>query len=139
MDSMKKATKCIVCRCELNNPQALYCTRCKRIVGRVDTRRKHNRQARIRALRRSWDGESFRWFYTGIKLVEDNHKDPRYLTFDHRIPRQEDDIVIVASAINDMKTDMSDREFRKMVLQWANKLSGGEFDARAFKLKYWKR
>ena len=136
---MKKEIKCVVCECKLDNRQARYCARCKRIVNRIDTRAKHNRQARIRALRESWDGKSFRCFYTGIKLVVDNHKDPRYLTFDHRIPRQEDDIVIVASAIDDMKTDMADREFRKMVLHLANKLSGGEFDARASKLKYWKR
>ena len=136
---MRKLAKCVVCRCDLSNPQALYCARCRKIVNRIDTRGKHSRQARIRALRRSWDGKFFRCFYTGVKLVEDNHKDPRYLTFDHRIPRRENRIVIVASAINDMKSDMSDREFRKMVLQLANKLSGGEFDARAFKLRYWKR
>jgi len=136
---MKKATKCMVCDRNLENPQAFYCARCKRIVNRVDTRGKHNKQARIRALRRSWDGKYFRCFYTGVKLVEDNHKDPRYLTFDHRIPRRQDRIVIVASAINDMKSDMSDAEFRTMVLQLANKLNGGEFDARAFKLRYWTR
>jgi len=139
MGSMKKAIKCIVCGCELNNPQVIYCTRCKKILYRIDPRRKHDRQARIRALQQSWDGKSFRCFYTGVKLIEDNSKDPRYLTFDHRTPRQEDDIVIVASAINDMKSDMSDREFRKMVLQLANKLNGGAFDERAFKLRYWKR
>lgn len=136
---MKKAMNCVVCGYKLNNPQALYCARCKRIVNRIDTRGKHNKQARIRALQKSWNGKCFRCFYTGIKLVEDNHKDPRYLTFDHRIPRREDRILIVASAINDMKSDMSDGEFRRIVRQLANKLGGGEFDARAFKLKYWKR
>jgi len=136
---MKKAIKCIVCGSELNNPLALYCNRCKKILSRIDTRRKPNREARIRALRQAWDGESFRCFYTGVKLVEDNFKDPRYLTFDHRTPRQEDDIVIVAQVINDMKSDMSDKEFRWMVLQLANKLNGGQFDEKAFKLKYWKR
>jgi hypothetical protein len=136
---VKKVTKCVVCKCELSNPQALYCARCGKIVNRIDTRGRHNKQARIRALRRSWDGKAFRCFYTGIKLVLDNHRDPRYLTFDHHIPRREDRIVIVAAAINDMKTDMSDREFRRMVLQLANRLSGGEFDERAFNLRYWKR
>jgi len=136
---MKKPAKCVICECKLNNPQASYCARCRRIVNRIDTRGKHDRQARVRALRQSWDGKSFRCFYTGVKLVEDNHKDPRYLTFDHRIPRRQDRIVIVASAINDMKSDMSDGEFRRMVLHLANRLSGGEFDARAFNLKYWKR
>lgn len=136
---MKKAIKCIVCGRELNNPLALYCTRCKRILYRIDTRRKHNRKARIRALQQAWDGKHFRCYYTGIRLVEDDHKDPRYLTFDHLTPRKEDNIVIVASAINDMKSDMSDKEFRQMVLQLANKLNGGQFDEKAFDLKYWKR
>ena len=136
---MKKAIKCIVCSSELSNPLALYCNRCKKILNRIDTRRKHNREARIRALQQAWDGESFRCFYTGVKLVEDNFKDPRYLTFDHLTPRKEDDIVIVASAINDMKSDMADSEFRAMVLQLANRFKGGEFDESIFKLKYWKR
>jgi hypothetical protein len=136
---VKKEMQCVICKCKLSNPQAFYCARCKKILERIDTRRKHNRQARIRALKQSWDGRSFRCFYTGVKLVENNPSDPRYLTFDHHIPRREDRIVIVAAAINDMKTDMSDREFRRMVMQLANKLSGGEFDARAFKLKYWTR
>jgi len=139
ISSMKKATECMVCGCELKNPRALYCARCRKIVNRIDTRRKHNRQARIRALQQSWDGKSFRCFYTGVKLTEDNPKDPRYLTFDHRIPRQEDDIVIVAASINDMKSDMSDGEFYRMVLQLANKLSGGTFDESVFELRYWKR
>ena len=53
--------------------------------------------------------------------------------------RQESDIVVVAQAINDMKSDMSDKEFRKMVLQLANKFNGGKFDRSTFNLKYWKR
>lgn len=123
----------------INHPQVLYCRRCSKIVNRIDTRRKYNRKARIKALRKSWDGETFRCHYTGIKLVEDNHKDPRYITFDHRTPRREDDIVIVAQAINDMKSDMTDKEFRCMILQLANRFNGGEFDEAAFRFKHWKR
>lgn len=136
---MEKEKTCIVCNTLIHHPQILYCKRCGKIVGRVDTRRKHDRAARIKALRKSWDGEAFRCKYTGIKLVEDNHKDPRYLTFDHRTPRREDDIVIVAQAINDMKSDMSDKEFRRMVLELTNRFNGGEFDEEAFALRYWKR
>ncbi|MBA7651116.1 hypothetical protein ES703_58931 [subsurface metagenome] len=136
---MKKEKKCTICKMPIHHPQVLYCKRCGKVVGRVDTRRKHDREARIKALRKSWDGEAFRCNYTGIKLVEDNHRDPRYITFDHRTPRREDDIVIVAQAINDMKSDMSDKEFRRMVLQLANRFSGGEFNPKAFNLKYWTR
>ncbi len=121
---------------DLSNPQAKYCSHCRKIVGRIDIRRKYNREARMKALQNAWDGKVFRCYYTDIELVEDNHRDPRYITFDHRTPRQEDDIVIVAQAINDMK---SDKEFRHMVLQLANHLSGSEFDEKAFNLKYWRR
>ena len=136
---MKKVKKCIVCKVLINHLQVLYCRRCRKIVNRIDTRRKYNRKARIKALRKSWDGENFRCNYTGIKLVEDNHKDPRYITFDHRTPGREDDIVIVAQAINDMKSDMTDKEFRRMILQLANRFNGGEFDETVFRLRHWKR
>lgn len=136
---MKKENKCTVCKMLVKHPLALYCGRCKKIVNRIDTRRNYNREARIKALRKSWDGGNFRCDYTGIKLVEDNHRDPRYITFDHRTPGREDDIGIVAQAINDMKSDMSDKEFRRMVLELASRFNGGEFDEEAFALRYWKR
>jgi hypothetical protein len=130
---------CAVCGGSLHHPLATYCKRCKKMIDRVDMRGKPNKKARVKALKKAWDGECFRCYYTGVKLVEDNWRNPRYITFDHLTPRKEDDIVIVAAAINDMKSDMSDREFRKMVLQLANKLNGGQFDEKAFKLKHWKR
>ena len=46
----------------------------------------------IAALQKAWDGEGFRCYYSGIRLNESDSKNPRYLTFDHRIPRQEDDV-----------------------------------------------
>jgi hypothetical protein len=93
----------------------------------------------VQALKRAWDGQCFRCHYTGVKLIDDNLKEPRYLPFDHFIPREEHKIVIVAAAINDMKSDMSDQEFRQMVIQLANRFGGGEFDEKAFNLKHWKR
>lgn len=130
---------CAVCGDSLHHPLATYCKRCKKLIDRVDIRRKPDKKARVRALKKAWDGECFRCYYTGVKLVEDNWRNPRYLTFDHLTPRKEDDIVIVAAAINDMKSDMSDKEFRHMVLQLSNKLNGGQFDERAFNLRHWKR
>lgn len=106
---------------------------------RGDIRRKPDKQARVTALQQAWDGKGFKCYYTGIRLVEDNPKDPRYLTFDHLTPRQESKIVIVAAAINDMKSDMSDGEFRAMVIELAKRFAGDEFDQSIFNLKYWKR
>jgi hypothetical protein len=129
---------CIICKVEIH-PFAYCCKRCKKLVDRVDMRRKPDKQARIRALQQAWDGNSFRCYFTHITLIEDDRTDPRYLTFDHRIPRKEDDIVIVSALINDMKSDMTEDEFKNMVCQLADHFRGEDFDESAFKLNCWKR
>lgn len=136
---MSENDTCPICGSPLHHPLAYYCRRCKRLIDRVDIRRKRDKSARERALKEAWDGQGFRCYYTGIRLVENNPKDPRYLTFDHRIPRQEHDVVVAAAAINDMKSDMSDDEFRAMVIQLANRFKGEGFDETVFNLKHWKR
>lgn len=136
---MNEFGDCAACGAPLHHPLATYCKRCKKLIDRVDIRGKHDKSARERALKKAWDGQAFRCYYTGIKLVEDNHKDPRYLTFDHRVPRKESDIVVVAAAINDMKSDMADDEFRAMVQELANYFNGQGFNESVFNLKYWKR
>lgn len=135
---MSPAGRCGVCAA-VTHPQAYLCRRCKRFVDRVDTRGRPSRDARVKALNRAWDGEVFRCYYSGVPLVEDDPKDPRYVTFDHRTPRTEGDIVLAAAAINDMKSDMSEREFRFMVAQLAETFGGGGFEEKAFRLKFWKR
>lgn len=130
---------CPICKSILHHPLATYCKRCKKLIHRVDIRAQPDKAARIEALKKAWDGECFRCYFTGIKLNEDDWKDPRYITFDHLTPRKEDKIVIIAAAINDMKSDMSDSEFRKMILELAKTFNGGEFDESAFKLEHWKR
>lgn len=136
---MSMVDRCPICKNPLHHPLATYCRRCKKLIDRVDIRKKPNKLARIRALQKAWDGEAFRCYYSSIKLIEDNPKDPRYLTFDHVIPRKEDNIVVTAAAINDMKSDMSDKEFRAMIVELANHFKGSGFDEKAFKLKYWRR
>ena len=130
---------CSICGSPLHHPLASYCRRCKRLIDRVDIRKKPDKGARVRALQNAWDGEGFRCYYTGIRLVEDNPKAPKYLTFDHLTPREEQEIVVVAAAINDMKSDMADDEFRAMVAQLASRFKGREFDESVFDLKHWER
>ncbi|MGD0354514.1 MAG: hypothetical protein ABSB31_03590 [Dehalococcoidia bacterium] len=130
---------CPICGADLHHPLAIYCKRCKKLIDRVDIRSKPNKLARVRALHSAWDGQGFRCHYTGVRLVEDNHNDPRYITFDHVVPRQEDEIVVVAAVINDMKSDLSDQEFRAIVAQLAGHFDGLGFDESLLKLKHWKR
>ena len=124
------------------HPFAKFCKRCKKILDRVDMRRKHNKAARIKALKASWDGTCFRCYYSGVKLKweEKDYKSPLYITFDHRIPRKEDDIVITASVINDMKSDLSDDEFKDVITKLAEHFRNGiSLCEGIFSLKYWKR
>jgi len=77
--------------------------------------KKPNAEARIRALKDSRKQNGFFCHYSGVKLVEDDPRSSRYLTFDHRTPKREDDIVVCAALINDMKSDMDENEFWNMV------------------------
>jgi hypothetical protein len=136
---VNKSECCPICGSPLHHPLASYCKRCKRLVNRVNIRKKPDKEARVRALCEAWDGEGFRCHYSGIRLVEDNPKDPRYLTFDHLTPGDEYNIVVTAALINDMKSDMAEDEFKAMVIQLARRFEGGKFDKNIFNLKHWKR
>lgn len=129
---------CQVCNAEIHI-LAKLCKRCKRLVDRVDPRRNPDRADRTRALRRAWDGTGFRCHYSGVRLEETNRGDPRYLTFDHRTPRDEHDVVVAAGCLNDMKSDMSEEEFRAVVQAFASHSAGGKFDERVLRLAHWKR
>jgi hypothetical protein len=129
---------CPICEATVH-PLATYCKRCKRLLDRIDVRAKHDREARVEALKSSWDGECFRCYYSGTRLIDDNHHDPRYITFDHRTPRREDDIVVCAAFLNDMKSDLSESEFRSIVIELASRFSGGCFDESVLSFEHWTR
>jgi hypothetical protein len=134
--------KCVICDTILRHSLAKYCTRCKNIMARVETRGKADIAAREKALKDSWDKESecFRCHYSGIQLRDNNPRDPRYVTFDHLIPRREGELVITAAIINDMKSDMSVEEFKEIVCQLAKHFKDGtQIEETIFKLKHYGR
>ena len=135
---MSNSQVCEICE-EEKHRQAHFCKRCRKLINRGNRRTQVDKKARVQALKIAWDGKGFRCYFSGIRLVEDNSKDPRYLTFDHLTPRQKSDIVVAAAVINDMKSDMSENEFKAMVIQLANRFRGGTFKENTFNLKHWKR
>jgi hypothetical protein len=139
---MSQTAKCVICDDILRNSLAKYCRRCGNIMGRVDTRGKADVAARVKALQKSWDKESecFRCHYSGIQLVDDNPKDPRYITFDHLTPAKVGDLVSTAAIINDMKSDMSIDEFKTIIKQLAEHFnSGAPVDESIFNLRHYRR
>jgi hypothetical protein len=134
--------KCIICDAVLRHSLAKYCRRCGNIMERVEPRGKADIAARVKALKDSWDQESecFRCHYSGIQLVDDKPKDPRYITFDHLSPRKEGEQVITASLIKDMKSDMSVEEFKIIINQLAKHFEDGTpVDETIFKVKHYQR
>lgn len=130
--------KCRVCGKPIH-PQAYCCPRCKKLIDRVDPRGKANKEARISALKEVWDGQAFRCHYTDVRLVESDSKSPLYISFDHRIPRDERDVVVTSQVLNDMKSDLSEDEFKAMVMALAKHFCGESFDSSVMRFKYWKR
>jgi hypothetical protein len=135
---MSELDTCRICGDE-KYPQAHFCKRCGRVARRLDTRHAHDREARVQALKAAWDGSFFRCYYSGVRLVDDDPRSPLYLTFDHRTPRVESDVVVTAALFNDMKSDLSEEEFRTVVGQLAAHFAGADFDEGVLQLRYWKR
>jgi hypothetical protein len=134
------ADGCVVCGQE-KHPAAYACKRCKKVIDRFEGRigpdgrpRRPDRNARIRALHNAWDQVSgcFRCFYTGVALVEDDWRDHRYVTLEHRTPGDESSIVVTSALVNRMKTDLSEDEFRRMITALAFHFAGEDFDECAF-------
>ena len=117
---------------------AKFCPDCKRLIGRLDTRRKHNKEARLAALKRSFHNSQFHCHYTGWPLTITDSSSPLYLTWDHRTPGDETDIVVAAAMVNDVKSDLTEDEFRTLVIGLANRFQSGA-EVPPLKPKHWNR
>jgi hypothetical protein len=121
---------------------SMFCPRCRRLRDRHDRRGRINRGARINALRNAWDGETFRCHYTRVALEtnpENYRNNPKYLTFDHLQPGNENRIVVCASFINDMKSDLSEDEFKRIVRHLAESFDTGIFNEDIIILQHFRR
>ena len=119
---MRSDVACTVCGV-LHGWQAKCCPSCRRLVGRNDIRAKHNKAARLAALKRAWRGSAFYCEITGWKLNTNDHLSPFYLTWEHLTPGNEDDIVVAAALVNHMKTNLTLDEFKLLVCALAKRFA----------------
>jgi hypothetical protein len=112
-----------------------------KIIDRAETRkdaagrnRCFDREARISALQAAWRDGAFHCHYTGVRLIDDptQFRDHRYVALEHQTPGDESSIVVTCSMVNRMKTDLSDAEFRRVVIELAKVFQGGQFDEQVF-------
>lgn len=124
---------------------ASLCRRCKGIRDRIDGRAKRRGQSvsyisREKALEQAWDRAvgAFRCQYSGVVLDEQPHS-PWHITFDHRTPRVEEDVVVCSALVNNMKSDLTEAEFQKVIQQLAERFSGQRSEIDRFSPSHWKR
>lgn len=117
---------CSVCKLPGRPGGATLCRRCKVLRDRPDTRKGFDvdHEARERQMRKQWNSKvgAFRCAYTGLPLSTDRDADgpagPLVATWEHRDPRsptKASEVVLVGWLVNDMKSDLNEREFKKMV------------------------
>jgi len=126
---------CYIC-CGTVPRRYKYCARC---YEHLDQRKET--QAHILAMKAAWDpiAKGFRCYYTGVLLELYDLSNPWYITFDHRIPGKIGDLVVCAAWVNSMKTQLSEEEFKAVIMEFARcKQAGEPFNLAIAKFKYWR-
>jgi len=90
--------------------------------------------ARLQALAGSWHDGAFHCYYTGVCLIEDHShwRDHRYLVFEDRVPGDGTSVVVTCALISRMKSDLTEDQFKLIVIELAGTFGGGTFDQGAF-------
>jgi hypothetical protein len=126
---------CHICK-NVVPPRFTYCPRCHKHFDK-----RHETLAHVLALIAAWDPirNGFVCFYTGVILDENDPSSPWYLTFDHKIPGKKGDLVVCAAWVNSMKNQLSDEEFKAIIIELARCREAGEpFNLAVAQFKYWR-
>ena len=114
-----------------------YCERCRRLVlGEMD------RNVKVETLKAAYDKDvdGFRCHYTGFLLDLNDRASPWHLNFDHCFPGRPGKYWLACQIINLMKTELSEEEFKKVVMELAGHFeTGAPYDRDIIKFEYWKR
>jgi hypothetical protein len=119
---VKSEVACTVCGVP-HDPQRKWCPSCSKILKRIDSRAKHNKNARLAALKRAWRGSAFYCEITGWKLTTTDRESPFYLTWEHLTPGNEKKVVVAAALVNRMKANLTLGQFKLLVCALANRFA----------------
>ena len=126
--------KCCRCGKPVFNLRSRYCPRCARFAFRMKAR-----QFPPWVVKKIWEyvGKfGYVCYYTGMALDMDDPKSPWYCVFDHWAPHDLSLIVITSALINDMKSDLSEKEFWYYVRALAN-FRRNHIPVKKRKLRFW--
>lgn len=128
--------ECIICH-RTPLPHSYYCTECQNIA-----KKRNNMTEELPAFQEAWNKERqcFICYLTGLEIELKDPKSPRYLSLDHRIPRQPGTQGVAVAFVNLMKTDLTEDEFWLVAGELADHFRTGKaFNRNIIKFAYWKR
>ena len=125
---------CEVCERPCRTHQATLCPRCMRIRDRWGA----GKGPRTVALKAAWNRElgAFVCHYSGAVLTDDPAC-PWYLSFDHRTPGDDSDLVVCAQLVNHFKSNLTEPEFRWLVIQLGERFTGARERIETFQPTHW--
>ena len=130
------ADKCLLCE-KPPVPHTLYCARCHKMADAPDFS-----MVMLQALKEAYDPatDSFLCHYTGVAVDLENLGRPWDLTYDHPTPGDGSRLVVAAYWVNVMKTQLSEDEFRAVIIEMARCFETGQpFRLEVCGFKYWKK
>jgi len=131
-----KGKKCDLCGRPVFNIRSKYCRGCSHFAHRLEMQRFDKKVIQeILDYVRRW---GFRCFYTGMLLDISDFRSPWYVVFDCLTPGDRSRIVLTSALFNEMKSDLSIKEFWYYIRQLAN-YKRKHTKIRKKKLVYWFR
>ena len=135
--SLKKPfRKCVLCGKRTLSPKSDHCLRCAHFTKSMNNRQIHKEV--VKEIEDHVRRNGFVCQYTGMKLNLTDPKDPFYFSFDHMIPGNGQTVKLTFALLNEMKSDMTFKEFEYYILQFAKFFTTGNTIIKK-KLKYWYR
>jgi len=134
----KPGKRCCICGRSISiaSNRSEYCPVCSQLSKRMSTEHfpAKTREDIWKYVRKN----GYVCYYTKMALDMHNPKSPWYAVFDHWIPNNAKKIVLTTSLLNDMKSDLSEKEFWYFIDQLAN-YKKKRLRVKKKRLVYWNR
>jgi hypothetical protein len=134
----KKMTgKCDLCGKKVFSVKSIYCRECSHFCARM-TNERFPPEACKKLKNDVRKNRGFYCHFTDQKIDVFNVSDPYFLEFDHLVPGDPSTIVMTSAWINEMKGDMTFKEFKRSVVQLFDYWFKG-IKIKKMKFRYWFR
>ena len=126
----KLLKRCCICNNPVFSIRSIYCRTCSHFSARMSDERfsKEIRNALWSYVRK----HGYACYYNGMALDVFDKTSPLFLEFDHFIPGDPRKIVITSAFFNEMKGDLTLKEFKEAVVQLY------KYWFKGIKIKKWK-